>query len=70
VLAQADDGLSCFFMPRFKPDGSVNALHFQRLKEKLGNRSNASPRLSLIAPMRCASATKARESAPSSRWCN
>jgi putative acyl-CoA dehydrogenase len=42
VLAQADDGLSCFFMPRFKPDGSVNALHFQRLKEKLGNRSNAS----------------------------
>jgi putative acyl-CoA dehydrogenase len=42
VLAQADDGLSCFFMPRFRPDGSVNALHFQRLKDKLGNRSNAS----------------------------
>ena len=42
VLAQADDGLSCFFMPRFKPDGSVNAIHFQRLKDKLGNRSNAS----------------------------
>ena len=42
VLAQADDGLSCFFMPRFAPDGSVNAIHFQRLKEKLGNRSNAS----------------------------
>jgi putative acyl-CoA dehydrogenase len=42
VLAQAKDGLSCFFMPRFAPDGSINAIHFQRLKDKLGNRSNAS----------------------------
>jgi putative acyl-CoA dehydrogenase len=42
VLAQADDGLTCFFMPRFAPDGSVNAIQFQRLKDKLGNRSNAS----------------------------
>jgi putative acyl-CoA dehydrogenase len=42
VLAQADQGLTCFFMPRFAPDGSVNAIHFQRLKDKLGNRSNAS----------------------------
>jgi putative acyl-CoA dehydrogenase len=42
VLAQAPGGLSCFFMPRFRPDGEVNALHFQRLKDKLGNRSNAS----------------------------
>ncbi len=42
VLAQADEGLTCFFMPRFKPDGSINAIQFQRLKEKLGNRSNAS----------------------------
>ena len=42
VLAQAEEGLSCFFMPRFRPDGSVNALQFQRLKDKLGNRSNAS----------------------------
>jgi len=42
VLAQAAAGLTCFFMPRFKPDGSVNAIHFQRLKDKLGNRSNAS----------------------------
>jgi putative acyl-CoA dehydrogenase len=42
VLAQADQGLTCFFMPRFKPDGSVNAIHYQRLKDKLGNRSNAS----------------------------
>ncbi|MHC2251578.1 putative acyl-CoA dehydrogenase [Bradyrhizobium embrapense] len=42
VLAQAEQGLSCFFMPRFAPDGTVNAIHFQRLKDKLGNRSNAS----------------------------
>jgi putative acyl-CoA dehydrogenase len=42
VLAQADGGLTCFFMPRFRPDGSVNGLHFLKLKDKLGNRSNAS----------------------------
>lgn len=42
VLAQEESGLSCFFMPRFRPDGTVNALNFQRLKDKLGNRSNAS----------------------------
>jgi putative acyl-CoA dehydrogenase len=42
VLAQAPAGLSCFLMPRFLPDGGVNALRIQRLKDKLGNRSNAS----------------------------
>lgn len=42
VLAQAPGGLSCFLMPRFLPDGSLNAIHIQRLKEKVGNRSNAS----------------------------
>jgi putative acyl-CoA dehydrogenase len=42
VLANAPGGLSCFLMPRFLPDGSVNRLLFQRLKDKLGNRSNAS----------------------------
>ena len=42
VLAQAPGGLSCFLMPRFRPDASVNGLQFQRLKDKLGNRSNAS----------------------------
>jgi putative acyl-CoA dehydrogenase len=42
VLAQAEEGLSCFFMPRFAPDGSINPIRFQRLKDKLGNRSNAS----------------------------
>ncbi len=42
VLAQTDDGLSCFLMPRILPDGSRNAFHIQRLKDKLGNHSNAS----------------------------
>jgi putative acyl-CoA dehydrogenase len=42
VLAQAPGGLSCFLLPRILRDGSRNALHIQRLKDKLGNRSNAS----------------------------
>jgi len=42
VLAQAPGGLTCFAMPRFAPDGNVNGLRLQRLKDKLGNRSNAS----------------------------
>jgi putative acyl-CoA dehydrogenase len=42
VLAQAPGGLTCFFMPRFRPDGRLNGLNFLRLKDKLGNRSNAS----------------------------
>ena len=42
VLAQAKGGLSCFFVPRFLPDGQRNAVRLERLKEKLGNRSNAS----------------------------
>ena len=42
VLAQAGGGLSCFLMPRFTPDGERNRIHLQRLKDKLGNRSNAS----------------------------
>ncbi len=42
VLAQAPEGLSCFLLPRVLPDGSRNAMRLQRLKDKLGNRSNAS----------------------------
>jgi putative acyl-CoA dehydrogenase len=48
VLAQAQAGLTCFFMPRFVPDGSVNAIQFQRLKDKLGNRSNASSEVEFV----------------------
>ncbi|EJE5452571.1 isovaleryl-CoA dehydrogenase [Salmonella enterica] len=42
VLAQAKGGLSCFFVPRFLPDGQRKSVRLERLKDKLGNRSNAS----------------------------
>jgi putative acyl-CoA dehydrogenase len=42
VLAQTEEGLSCFLLPRILPDGTRNAFHIQRLKDKLGNHSNAS----------------------------
>lgn len=42
VLAQTEAGLGCFLVPRFRPDGSLNAIRIQRLKDKLGNWSNAS----------------------------
>ncbi len=42
ILAQAEGGLSCFLLPRWTPDGERNRFHIQRLKDKLGNRSNAS----------------------------
>ena len=42
VLAQAPGGLSCFFLPRWRPDGSKNPLQIQRLKNKMGNVANAS----------------------------
>ncbi|EDM3403840.1 isovaleryl-CoA dehydrogenase [Salmonella enterica subsp. enterica serovar Newport] len=42
VLAQAKGGLPCFFVPRFLPDGQRNSVRLERLKDKLGNRSNAS----------------------------
>jgi len=42
VLAQTEKGISCFLLPRFNPDGGKNAFYIQRLKDKLGNKSNAS----------------------------
>jgi putative acyl-CoA dehydrogenase len=42
TLAQTQQGLTCFFVPRWRPDGTRNAFAIQRLKDKLGNRSNAS----------------------------
>jgi putative acyl-CoA dehydrogenase len=47
VLAQAPGGLSCFWMPRWRPDGSRNPVRIQRLKDKLGDRSNASSEIEL-----------------------
>jgi putative acyl-CoA dehydrogenase len=47
VLAQAPGGLTCFLVPRWRPDGSKNPLEVLRLKEKMGNRSNASSEIEL-----------------------
>jgi putative acyl-CoA dehydrogenase len=49
VLAQAERGLSCFLLPRVLEDGTRNALRIQRLKDKLGDRSNASSEIELEA---------------------
>ena len=49
MLAQAPAGPSCFLVPRWTPDGAVNGLRLQRLKDKLGNRSNASSEVELVA---------------------
>lgn len=42
TLAQAEGGLTCFLVPRYLPDGRLNEIHLMRLKDKLGNRANAS----------------------------
>jgi putative acyl-CoA dehydrogenase len=47
VLAQASEGMTCFVVPRVRPDGTRNRLQIVRLKDKLGNRSNASSELEL-----------------------
>jgi len=47
VLAQAEGGLSCFLVPRWREDGTKNAIQVQRLKEKMGNVSNASAEIEL-----------------------
>jgi len=47
VLAQAPGGLTCFVLPRVLPDGELNGLRLRRLKDKLGNRSNASAEIEL-----------------------
>ncbi|MDF0530750.1 acyl-CoA dehydrogenase family protein [Tsukamurella sp. 8F] len=47
MLAQASEGLSCFLVPRILPDGERNVFRIQRLKDKLGNKSNASSEIEL-----------------------
>ena len=48
TLAQTDRGLTCFLVPRFRPDGTRNNFFIQRLKNKLGNRSNASSEIEYV----------------------
>ena len=68
VLAQAEGGVSCFFMPRFTPDGERNPIHIQRLKDKLGNRRTHPRRLSSVVPGRASSARRGVACRRSSRW--
>ena len=49
MLAQAPGGLTCYWVPRWQPDGTKNPIHIQRLKDKLGDRSNASSEIELAA---------------------
>ena len=51
TLAYAPDGLTCFLLPRVLPDGERNGLRIERLKDKLGNRSNASAEIELDAAL-------------------
>lgn len=49
ILAQTPSGLSCLFLPRVLPDGTLNRLYIQRLKDKLGNKANASSEVEFAA---------------------
>jgi putative acyl-CoA dehydrogenase len=48
VVAQTPAGPTCFFLPRWLPDGSLNAIRIQRLKDKLGNKANASSEVEFV----------------------
>ena len=48
VVAQTPAGPTCFFLPRWLPDGSLNAVRIQRLKDKLGNQANASSEVEFV----------------------
>ena len=69
TLAQAPGGLSCFLVPRWTPDGERNAIQLMRLKDKLGNRANASAEIEYHGAFAGCSARRAAACAPSSRWC-
>ncbi len=69
ILAQAPKGLTCFLLPRFRADGSLNAIRIERLKDKLGNRSNASSEVTLLARRGAGlSARRAGALRRSSKW--
>ena len=68
ILAQAPAGLSCFLLPRWLPDGRRNAIHLRRLKDKLGNRSNASSEVVFDGAHGLLLGAEGRGSPPSSTW--
>lgn len=53
VTARDAEGLSCFFLPRFTPDGRLNNVRIQRAKDKLGDRSNASAEVEFDGALAC-----------------
>ncbi|HYI62484.1 MAG TPA: acyl-CoA dehydrogenase family protein [Acidimicrobiales bacterium] len=65
MLAQTDAGLSCFAVPRWLPDGTRNAIAIQRLKDKLGNRSNASSEIEVDGALGTLVGRRGGASAPS-----
>ena len=70
TLAQAPGGLTCFLVPRWTPDGERNAIQLMRLKDKLGNRANASAEIEYRGRLRAgAGRARATGCARSSRWC-
>jgi alkylation response protein AidB-like acyl-CoA dehydrogenase len=68
ALAQAPGGLACFLLPRVLPDGGRNRFHLQRLKDKLGNRANASAEVELDRAWARLLGEQGRGAPPSSRW--
>ena len=68
VLAQSPKGLSCFLMPRWTPDGERNAIEILRLKDKLGNRSNASSEVEFHGAYAQLVGKRGVASPPLSRW--
>jgi putative acyl-CoA dehydrogenase len=68
ILAQAPGGLSCFLLPRFMPDGEVNAIRLQRLRTSSAIARTRAPRSSSTARTRGSSARKAAASRSSWKW--
>jgi putative acyl-CoA dehydrogenase len=68
ALAYAPGGLTCFAVPRILPDGSRNGIRLQRLKNKLGNRANASAEIEYDGALGWAVGTEGRGCPRSSRW--
>jgi putative acyl-CoA dehydrogenase len=70
TLAQTEGGLTCFLVPRWLEDGTRNAIHLMRLKDKLGNRANASAEIEFTARApHLVGEEGARRTGDHRRWC-
>jgi putative acyl-CoA dehydrogenase len=68
TLAQTDKGLTCFLLPRHRPDDTRNQFYIQRLKNKLGNSSNASSEVEFRGALAWMVGEEGAACRPSSRW--